>query len=91
MNSRANEKGNIAIVICFEIEILLLQSNVSFRRFFFVDLLQFYVTAPMSMESVLPPVPFQLLRDPNSGQFLFFPTAVPTAATSIGMFIAQFN
>lgn len=36
------------------------------------------------MESVLPPpVPFQLLRDPNSGQFLFF----PTAATSIGMYI----
>ncbi|XP_055326828.1 protein winged eye isoform X6 [Sitodiplosis mosellana] len=37
--------------------------------------------APMPVESMLPPVPFQLLRDPNSGQFLFF----PTAATSIGL------
>lgn len=41
------------------------------------------------MEPMLPPVPFQLIRDPNSGQFLFFPT--PTAATSIGMFIAPFS
>lgn len=46
----------------------------------------FEISAPVPMESILPP--FQLLRDPNSGQFLFFPTAVPTAATSIGMLIA---
>lgn len=43
-------------------------------------------SAPVPMESILPP--FQLVRDP-SGQFLFFPTAVPTAATSIGMLIAS--
>lgn len=51
-------------------------------------------TAPVPMESMLPHVPFQLLRDPNSGQFLFFPTAVPTAvptATSIGKFFQHAN
>lgn len=50
--------------------------------------MQFLFSAPV-MEPMLPPVPFQLIRDPNSGQFLFFPT--PAAATSIGMFIASFT
>lgn len=36
---------------------------------------------------MIPPVPFQLIRDPNSGQFLFFPAAVPTAANTNGMIL----
>lgn len=65
-------------------EILFVFKLHFYFRFIYKILL---IAAPMPMESVLPPpVPFQLLRDPASGQFLFFPTAVPTAATSIGMY-----
>ncbi|XP_031635992.1 protein winged eye isoform X3 [Contarinia nasturtii] len=42
--------------------------------------------APVPVESMLPHVPFQLLRDPNSGQFLFF----PTAATSIDKLLISY-
>lgn len=67
----------------YECAILLLEINF---KILYHSSLDPFVTAPVPMESMLPmppmpPVGFQLVRDPSTGQILFLPTT-----TTIGKF-----
>lgn len=48
-------------------------------NFFILDFLYLSLAMPMEIPSLPPPVGFQLVRDPSTGQLLFLP-----AATTIG-------
>lgn len=44
---------------------------------------------PMEIPSLPPPVGFQLVRDPSTGQFLFLPAATTIGKRSLNIVVSQ--